>query len=266
MRDSLCRPQIFPSERNKYATGGGPLNEIEAYSIYVSIKQHFSILNDYNVGVYGLFNQQYMLPETYEKRNDKLFFRDAAKQFGTKHEYVMFLAANFIYDDQTYIGDVLKCEQAKKNHSRMMMVCQSLDHYVIDDFKRCFHECDNSLKKMLYNQFDLPYTMKAMMTRDVNPESIIVFDTIFSIVNRVTSSLGENHILWSILRNRLMSFGHFVGLACPSFDQKIAIINDQLLEHVMIHKTAIKEYNRKQNNGRHCKTEEEVSADIQEGC
>ena len=76
----------------------------EAYKLYVSLKQHFSIHNDYNVVKYN--GKTKLNGCSYESRNDKYFF----EAIGNKQskDLLQYFVANFAYygSDEVWIGDL----------------------------------------------------------------------------------------------------------------------------------------------------------------
>lgn len=186
------------------------MNDVKAYAIYLSMKLHFN-QQSYNIEKYGFTPKKFSCPETLRKRNDAYFFTRLAKMHPEEQDLITFLASNFIYDSDCWIGDLVHSESAMDNFFRMKSVLKSIDHYVIEDAKQMFSET-GSFRKLLYIQNDLPYTITEALKRRINPETVIILERIFHFLNKTDRSLGEDHIVWSEVRHRFFKFSYFVSV------------------------------------------------------
>ena len=177
--------------------------------MYNSVKLHFT-KPSYNVSKYGLKPKRFMDRGKFERRKDSSFFKKAASNYQTEDRFKLLLASNFIYDETCWIGDLSTGEEARNNYLRMKMVLTSLEHYVLEDSWQMFAENQNNLSKILYTEDDLPYIIKKALKREIHPETVVVYDKFFSLLNRVDEKLGSDHIVWERIRHRFFKFSSFV--------------------------------------------------------
>jgi len=167
----------------------------EAYKLYVSLKQHFSIHNDYNFVKYN--GKTKLNGCSYESRNDKYFF----EAIGNKQskDLLQYFVANFAYygSDEVWIGD-LHSKESEDVYFNWQKRTQSLSYIFEEDLKE--------LKEFLWVrglEFDRlfkvedgehPIIFKFVQQRMIEVESYIIMDSILKFSKRIAKKIKDSHI------------------------------------------------------------------------
>ena len=161
----------------------------EAYKLYVSLKQHFSI-HKYN-------GKTRLNGCSYESRNDKYFF----EAIGNKQskDLLQYFVANFAYhgSDEVWIGD-LHSKESEDVYFNWQKRTQSLSYIFEEDLKE--------LKEFLWVrelEFDRlfevedgehPIIFKFVQQRMIEVESYIIMDKILNFSKRIGKKIKDSHI------------------------------------------------------------------------
>ena len=105
-----------------------------AYAIYNSIHLHFTS-SSYNYHKYN--GKTNVSKDSFLKRKDKYHFYKLSRKYPNKEEMKNFLVANFVENDQMWVGDLLN-DGAIDNYRRRQKVLQSLTYTFENDIKNVF--------------------------------------------------------------------------------------------------------------------------------
>lgn len=203
------------------------LTGLRAFQVCSGVKLHFS-QEKYDVTKFG-FNTKRFNAKVYESRRDKYFYQKLANDLQLEDRLVRFLAANFIYDPDIWIGDMVENDSCRSNYLRMRKVREGITHHIIQDTKNMME--DKTFKELFECDMDLPYYIKAVLTKEINPETAVIYNRLFNSFELVDKSLGEDHLIWKGIRNRLLKFSTFVTL--PDKETMLNI-RDEIREVIML--------------------------------
>jgi hypothetical protein len=168
----------------------------EAYKLYVSLKQHFSIQNDYN---YVKYNGKIknMSRCTYDKRNDRFFFEALGNK--QKKDLLQYFVANFAYhgSDAVWIGD-LHSKESEDVYFNWKKRVQSLSYIFEEDL--------NEVNEFLIARglgfdrlFDVedgehPIIFRFVQQRMIEVESYIIMDSVLKFSSRIAKNIVDSYI------------------------------------------------------------------------
>ena len=168
----------------------------EAYKLYVSLKQHFSIHTDYN---FVKYNGKTRLngSQSYDSRNDKYFF----EALGDKQskDLLQYFVANFAYhgSDAVWIGN-LHSKESEDVYFNWKKRVQSLSYIFEEDLK----EVNEFLKgrELEFDRlFDVedgehPIIFRFVQQRMIEVESYIIMDKILNFSKRIGKKITDDFI------------------------------------------------------------------------
>ena len=167
----------------------------EAYQLYVSLKQHFSLHNDYN---YVKYNGKITISDkAYESRNDKYFFEALGKR--KSKDLLQYYVANFAHygSDEVWIGDLHSKESEDVYHHWQKRV-QSLSYIFEEDLKEV-NEFLIARGLGFDRLFDVedgehPIIFRFVQQRMIEVESYIIMDKILDFSKRIARQIRDSYI------------------------------------------------------------------------
>lgn len=182
------------------------LQPLEAFQIYNAMKLHFT-QESFDIAKYGYKSKRFGA-EAFAKRKDKYFYKRLADQLQKPGRLVLFLAGNFVYNPDIWIGDIIDNESCVKNYQRMKKVKAGVVFHTLEDTKKLLES--SSFKDILNDKGDIPVYVKGVMQREINPETAVLYNRLFSSFDLIDKNIGADHIIWSSVKSRLNKFGRFV--------------------------------------------------------
>ena len=168
----------------------------EAYKLYVSLKQHFSLHNDYN---YVKYNGKIknITAKSYENRCDKYFFEALGER--NKGDLLQYYVANFAHygSDVIWIGDLHSKESEDVYHHWQRRV-QSLTYIFEEDLKEV-NEFLIARGLGFDRLFDVeedehPIIFRFVQQRMIEVETYIIMDKILGFSKRIATKIKDSYI------------------------------------------------------------------------
>jgi hypothetical protein len=180
-----------------------------AYKTYVALKTHFGDTT-YDYFKYGEGLGLTANVDSYQGRNDKAFFKKACKLY-SKDEYVNLLVANFICNQESWIGDILD-EVGKRRLIEWKKIIQSIkytfkqDLIFIEDYL-----CENDLgfNDLFKKHLPYPLIVKFCIERSISLETFAITNSILNFVPRVDKLIAER-ILWDKYKTVSIKYAPFI--------------------------------------------------------
>jgi hypothetical protein len=178
----------------------------ECYSIYQSVKLHFSS-DEYDYFKYNGKNSR-MSVSSFEKRKDKYYFHKLARKYPVKDDYVNFLACNFVENDNCWSGNLLE-EEAESNYRKHQKILQSFSYFFENECKSIFSEVKNPNDLLKVEDGQHPVLLKSYLQKSVNIETVCKLNDILSFVPVWSKKIGDT-IIWPHCRKKIVKFAAFV--------------------------------------------------------
>ena len=171
------------------------MSGFEAYQLYVSLKQHFSLHNDYN---YVKYNGKITISDkAYESRNDKYFFEALGKR--KSKDLLQYYVANFAHygSDEVWIGDLHSKESEDVYHHWQKRV-QSLSYIFEEDLKEV-NEFLIARGLGFDRLFDVedgehPIIFRFVQQKMIEVETYIIMDKILDFSKRIARQIRDSYI------------------------------------------------------------------------
>lgn len=162
------------------------MEAIDAYKIYVALKNHFT-LDSYD---YFKYNKKTNVSyDSFLKRKDKIFF---AKLGNRKKDYLEdFLVANFIYQTNIWIGELLsdECEERYKDWKQRQ---ESLTYHFVNDLYFIGDLSANEFNELFYSiHGNHPKIIQMYFRKEISLETLVIFDTILKFMHTSDKSIND---------------------------------------------------------------------------
>ena len=162
------------------------MEAIEAYRIYLAIKNHFT-LDTYD---YFKYNKKTKVTlDSFLKRKDKIFF---TKLGNRKDKYLEdFLVANFLYQTNIWVGELLsdECEERYKDWKRKQ---ESLSYHFKNEivFLQDFSVKEfNTLFESVNG--DHPKIIKMFLRKEISIETLAILDDILKFIHKSDKTVHD---------------------------------------------------------------------------
>jgi hypothetical protein len=147
------------------------LTPFECYCEYIALKQHFTQKSYDYIKYNGVSRAS---KESFERRNDKNFFYRLSKE---KQPFRLLLS-NFVYNDKSWIGDLVLNKQAEENYKKWNSIQKTIEYVYSQDIcnlKENFN--DNIL-----TNGEIPYIIELYQYKKINIETVVILDQLVSCV------------------------------------------------------------------------------------
>jgi len=203
----------------------------EAYKLYVSLKQHFSLHNDYN---YVKYNGKIknITAKSYENRCDKYFFEALGER--NKGDLLQYYVANFAHygSDVIWIGDLHSKESEDVYHHWQRRV-QSLTYIFEKDLK----EVNEFLiarglgfdRLFEIEEDEHPIIFRFVQQKMIEVETYIIMDKILGFSKRIATKIKDSYIFPSE-QYRYNRYAEFLNLENDKFIKMMKGIFDATTE------------------------------------
>jgi T4 gene Gp59 loader of gp41 DNA helicase len=180
----------------------------ETFQLYNALKLHFN-------GSYDFFKyngKSNISVDSFEKRKDKYHFYKLSRKYTNKEEMKNFLIANFVDNDQLWVGDLLG-EGAHQNYLRRQKAIQSISYVFENDIKNIFEGVEDKNALMRCKEGDYPPILLKYLRREIQIETLCVLNKIINCIDVWDDCIIET-IRWPGIKRKIMKYQPFV-----SFDE-----------------------------------------------
>jgi hypothetical protein len=148
----------------------------EAFCIYNAIKLHFSN-EKYDFFKYG--GKSKVTVDSFEKRKDKYYFYKLSRRLPKKEDLILFLASNFVENENTWIGDLL-LEESEEVYRKRLKVIQSISYVFENDCNKIFEDVDEPNDTLQVKNGEYPILLNKSLRKEIEIESLIILNEILN--------------------------------------------------------------------------------------
>jgi hypothetical protein len=181
----------------------------ETFGLYQAIKLHFTTDN-YDFHKYG--GKSKISVDAFENRKDKFYFYKLSRRLSTKDELIAFLVANFVNDDNCWVGNLLE-ETSDNVYRDRQKVIQSLSYTFENDCENIFDEVMNPNEVIKVVNGDYPILLTMALRKDIQIESLCILNKILQFFPNWTNNISDT-IRWPQYRRKILKYSPFI-----SFDE-----------------------------------------------
>jgi hypothetical protein len=177
----------------------------EVYCEYLALKSHFSNAK-YD---YFKYNKKVRATITsFNRRRDKYWFEKTSRKYKDE-EIVNFLVANFVEStsvNQTWIGEIIS--SGERTYSDWTKRQQSLTYLFKEQSKELLS--NNKLENLFNCSKGHPILLKKFLGGDVNLETFVIYDRIFSFRKKFDKELKDP--VWETVSLKLQKYSPFLNI------------------------------------------------------
>jgi len=192
------------SKRNQgYQSIRGTIKQVdpyEAYVKYLALKSHFS---DKNYDFFKYNGKVRAWRTTFETRKDKYFFYKLSKQ----KEPIDFMLANFISNDDFYIGDIRE-DKANETYMEYKKRMQSLSYVFKSDLSKMKEDFNENI---IVPKNEHPYLLRLYMRKDICIETLTLIDRCVKMFTYWDKELADD-IMWPDIKMKATKYSPFLNV------------------------------------------------------
>ena len=180
------------------------MDGFEVYKIYLSLKLHFT-KDNYNFFQFNGKSRASL--DSFEKRNDKYFF----KKLAIKHDsnsIVEFFVAHFIHDDKFWIGSIPI--QNSKIYADWKKKTQSLSFIFTEEVERLIDKEPN-FDKIFQTSGGHPLILKEYFSGQLSLETLVILNKILGFVSVFDKQIKEP-VVWPEVRKKVVKYEPFLSI------------------------------------------------------
>ena len=172
----------------------------EAYVKYLALKSHFS---DKNYDFFKYNGKVRAWRTTFETRKDKYFFYKLSKQ----KEPIDFMLANFISNDDFYIGDIRE-DKANETYMEYKKRMQSLSYVFKNDLSKMKEDFNENI---IVPKNEHPYLLRLYMRKDICIETLTLIDRCVKMFTYWDKELADD-IMWPDIKLKATKYSPFLNV------------------------------------------------------
>ena len=177
----------------------------EAFSMYQSLKLHFN-QQTYDFFKYnGKTNTSKLV---FENRKDKYHFYKLARKVTHKDDLVSFLVANFVENENVWVGDLLT-EDAEVKFRKHQKIIQSLSYIFENDCKVIFEDCKDPNDVIRVIDGEYPILLKKALRKEIHVETLCLLAQILGFLPMWNKKITDT-IPWPEYQKKLTKYAHFL--------------------------------------------------------
>jgi hypothetical protein len=196
----------------------------ETFSFYQSIKLHFTSPT-YDFFKYG--GKIKISVDAFENRKDKYYFYKLSRRLQSKDELVEFLVANFIHDENCWVGNLLD-DQSENIYRERQKVKQSLAYKFQNDCEKIFKEISNPNEVLQSIDGDYPKLLTMTLQKQIEIETFCILNDILKFIPMWDKKISDT-IRWPDFKRKVLKYSKFL-----KYDQtKFKIILKKVINEKM---------------------------------
>lgn len=177
----------------------------EAFCLFQSLKLHFSS-DSYDFFKYGGKIKTSL--EAFDKRKDKYYYHKLSRRLTNHEDLIDFLVANFIDDENVWVGNLLT-EESETVYRARQKVIQSLSYTFENDCRKIFHEVENPNELMHCNSGDYPELLKKTLKKEIQIETLCLLNQIINFVPIWSNKIVDT-VRWPDYQKKIVKYTAFL--------------------------------------------------------
>lgn len=185
------------------------MTPFEVYKTYSALKLHFT--SDYN---YFQYNGNLRLkPESFEKRNDKIFFAKVAKHSDPTN----FLMVNLLDNPKAWIRTIAYSEDSQAKYTDWLKKKQSLAYMFKEDLKKLDSNFDSEL---LVKPNSHPPLLVKYFGKEIQFETLCIIASITGCIKYWDKQMKEDPV-WDEISRKIKKYIPFLNIDATKFKKII---------------------------------------------
>lgn len=177
----------------------------EAFVLYQAIKLHFTT-DSYDFHKYG--GKSKISIDAFERRKDKYQFYKLSRRLQNKVELINFLVANFVEDDNVWVGYLLE-ESSETIYRQRQKVIQSLSYSFQSDCEKIFNDVENPNAILQSESGDYPALLTMSLRREIQIETVCILNDMLNFLPMWARKISDD-IRWPQYRRKIVKYSPFI--------------------------------------------------------
>lgn len=177
----------------------------EAFGIFQALKLHFTS-DSYDFFKYN--GKSRVSVDAFENRKDKYHFYKLSRRLTNRDELIMFIVANFVQNENIWVGDLLT-EESETIYRQRQKVIQSLSYIFENDCRKLFDNIDNPNEFLKVTNGEYPVLMTKTLQRDIEIETLCIMNKILGFMPNWNNKI-EDTIRWPLFYRKVIKFSEFL--------------------------------------------------------
>jgi len=182
------------------------MTPFECYKTYSALKLHFT--SDYN---YFHYNGAIKLkPESFEKRNDKIFFAKIAKHA----DPLNFMMVNILDNPKVWIRSMAYSSDAENKYSSWLKRKQSLTYIFKEDIKKLNKDFD---KNIVVESNSHPSIVVKYLGGEISLETLCIVASITTGCLRYWDKVMSDDPIWDEISRKIKKYVPFLNINASKY-------------------------------------------------
>jgi hypothetical protein len=177
----------------------------EAYSLFNSLKLHFST-DSYDFFKYG--GKSKVSVDAFENRKDKYFFYKLSRRLQDKDELTNFLVANFLHDENCWVGNLLD-EVSEIRYRERQKVLQSISYSFQNDCEKIFDHVENPNDVLQSEDGDYPKLLTSTLQKVTEIETLCIMNSLMNFLPQWDKRIADT-IRWPQYKRKIIKYTPFI--------------------------------------------------------
>lgn len=193
----------------------------ETFCLYQAIKLHFTS-EKYNFFKYN--GKTHTTIDSFENRKDKYHFHKLSRKYSNKDEMIGFIVANFVENNNTWIGNLLD-DESESNYRKHQKYIQSSSYVFENECREIFEQSQNPNEILKVKSGEYPLLLKKYLQKDIQLETICFLNNILQFIPVWSKQISDS-IVWPNYRLKMLKYACFL----PQDDVKYKLILRDILK------------------------------------
>ena len=194
----------------------------EAFGIFQALKLHFTS-DSYDFFKYN--GKSRVSVDAFENRKDKYHFYKLSRRLTNRDELIMFIVANFVQNENIWVGDLLT-EESETIYRQRQKVIQSLSYIFENDCRKLFDKIDNPNEFLKVTNGEYPILMTKVLQRDIEIETLCIMNKILGFMPSWNNKI-EDTIRWPLFYRKVIKFSEFLPKDVTKFKMILKKVIDE---------------------------------------
>jgi hypothetical protein len=177
----------------------------EAFGIFQALKLHFTS-DSYDFFKYN--GKSRVSVDAFENRKDKYHFYKLSRRLTNRDELIMFIVANFLNNENIWVGDLLT-EESETIYRQRQKALQSLSYIFENDCRRLFDGIENPNDFLKVNDGEYPVLLTKTLQKDVEIETLCVLNIILKFLPNWNKLISDT-IRWPLYNRKIIKYSEFL--------------------------------------------------------
>jgi hypothetical protein len=131
-----------------------------------------------------------------------------SRRLTNRDELIMFIVANFVQNENIWVGDLLT-EESETIYRQRQKVIQSLSYIFENDCRKLFDNIDNPNEFLKVTNGEYPVLMTKTLQRDIEIETLCIMNKILGFMPNWNNKI-EDTIRWPLFYRKVIKFSEFL--------------------------------------------------------